>query len=309
MKSKDVIQNIKQYPTWIGYTALLFWALAAPFVVQIKSLPIFESLTVIFLISFLLSAVKLSFYQEWLKLKQPWFIWVGGVLGIYGNDILYITAFKHAPAAHADLINYLWPVMVILFTSFLPNEQLSKRHILAATLGFMGIYVLLLSNTHQGFEHRFLIGYVCAFLDAVVWALYTVMARRYSQTPVESIGIYCGIAALCSLVFHLKLETFIFPTASQWGVLLLMGATTQCLAYFFWEYGVKQGDFKLLTVLSYGNPMLSIFLLICCGMAKPSVQLVIATLLISLAGIVGIMPWGISFKMGRNHDYRLFDSK
>lgn len=281
---------IKQYPTVIGYCALIFWALAAPCVTHIKSLPIFETLTIVFSVSFVLSAAKLTYCRQWSKLKQPWFLWVIGFLGIYGNDLLYIAAFKNAPATHADLINYLWPIIVILFTSFLPNEKLSLRHLIAASMGFAGIYILI-SQNNEGFDTQYLWGYSLAFTDALVWSLYTLMARYYGQSPVETIGIYCGLGALCSLGIHLHFEHALMPGIGQWFILIIMGITTQCLAYFFWDFGVKRGDFKLLTILSYGNPVLSIGFLILFGMAKPSIELWLACILVSLGGIVGMTPW------------------
>lgn len=282
--------TIKQYPTLIGYSALIFWALAAPFVVKIKSLPIFEIMSVVFSVSFILSATKLTLCRRWSKLKQPWFLWLIGFLGIYGNNLLYIVAFKNAPAAHADLINYLWPIIVILFTGFLPNEKLSARHLFAASFGFTGIYILI-SQGEQGFDKQYLFGYIIAFLDALVWSTYTLMARHYGKTPVEIIGIYCGIGALCSILLHFRLEVLVYPHWEQWLILIMMGMTTQCLAYFFWDYGIKRGDFKLLTILSYGNPVLSIVFLIICGMASPSIELLVACMLVTTGGVIGVVPW------------------
>ncbi|KTD23188.1 DMT family transporter [Legionella londiniensis] len=293
---------LKKYPTVIGYSALIFWALAAPFVVHIKSLPVFESLTIVFGVSFILSASKLTYHRQWSHLQQPWFLWIVGFLGIYGNDLLYIAAFKHAPAAHADLINYLWPIMVILLTGLLPNEKLSFRHLLAASLGFFGIYILI-SQNNEGFDAQYLLGYTLAFLDALVWSLYTLMARHYGKSPVETIGVYCGLGALCSLFLHLHLETAVMPQYGQWLILLIMGATTQCLAYFFWDFGVKCGDFKLLTILSYGNPILSIGFLILFGLAKPSLELLIACVLVSLGGLVGMFPLTAIGQFFRTHSH------
>lgn len=281
--------TLKHYPTLLGYSALLFWALAAPLTVCIKGLPIFETLTVVFSISFILSATKLTIYQQWQRLKQPWFLWVIGFVGIYGNDLLYISAFKYAPAAHAELINYLWPILVILFTICLPNEKLYPRHVIAALFGFSGIYVLIKQGS--SFDSQYYVGYLLAFLDACVWAIYTLVSRHFGKSPVEMIGIYSGVAAICSLLIHIGHESFVLPSHLQWLVLATMGLTTQCLAYFFWDFGIKKGNFKLLSILSYGNPLISITTLILLGMATFSKELIIACLLVSTGSLIGVVPW------------------
>ena len=294
---------LKKYPTLIGYCALIFWALAAPFVVKIKTLPIFETLSVVFTVSFIFSATKLTFYKQWSKLNQPWILGIVGFIGIYGNDVLYIAAFQNAPAAHADLINYLWPIIVILLTGFLPNEKLTVRHLFAAASGFAGIYVLI-GNGQTGFNQEYLLGYFLALMDALVWSAYTILARHYGKSPVEMIGIYCGIGAVFSIIIHFNLETTVMPSLGQWMILISMGLVTQCLAYFCWDFGIKKGNFKMLTILSYGNPVLSVFFLILFGMAELSSELFLACLLVTIGGAIGIIPWQRVFPYFYQYNYQ-----
>ncbi|KTD66091.1 DMT family transporter [Legionella spiritensis] len=284
--------QILRHPTLIGYVALLFWMVAGPFTAAVKSIPLFEVLSITFFISFLLSAGKLTVRKQWKKIKQPWVLYLIIFAGIYINQILYVSSFKFAPAAHADLINYLWPVLISLLAGFLPNERLSIKHIIAACLGFAGVYTLLGQGHHGfGFDTHYLLGYVLAFLGALIWSLYCLTSRHFENAPVEIIGMCCGVAAFCSLIAHLSLETTITLHARQWVILMLMGITTQGLAYFFWDIGVKNGNFKLLGLLSYGNPVLSILVLIALDMAKPSIELLIACILVTTGGLIGIIPW------------------
>ena len=70
-----------------------------------------------------------------------------------------------------------------------------------------------------------------------------------------------------------------------------MGIATHCLAYFFWDYGVKKGNFKLLSILSYFNPIISISILIIAGYSKPTYVLFISSFLIFSAGLIGGLTW------------------
>ena len=51
-----------------------------------------------------------------------------------------------APPAEAGLINYLWPLLIVLFSSLLPGEQLRAHHVVGALLGFAGIVLLLVAG-------------------------------------------------------------------------------------------------------------------------------------------------------------------
>ncbi len=52
------------------------------------------------------------------------------------------------------------------------------------------------------------------------------------------------------------------------------------LAFFTWDYGVKQGNIKALGSFSYLAPLLSTLLLISCGFAEASWRIGVACLLI-----------------------------
>ncbi len=280
------------WATSIGYCSLLFWAMGAVFTAQLTNIPTFEILSIAFSISFILAAFLLTYTQSWHKIKQPLILWIVGMLGVYGNDALYVLAFKHAPVAQADLINYLWPITVILLATLLPKEKLTLKHLLSGVLGFLGVYWLITKGQGlQNFSSKYYLGYMFAFADALVWSVYTLVARYYCETPAEMIGMYCGFGMIFSLVTHFSLETTVAPSYTQLGIMLLMGLTTQGLAYFFWDFGVKKGDFKLLTILSYGNPILSVFLLVLFGLTTPSWVLFGACFLVGFGGMIAGVDW------------------
>ena len=81
------------------------------------------------------------------------------------------------------------------------------------------------------------------------------------------------------------------PTFNQWLQLFVMGITTQGLAYFCWDIGAKHGNIQLLSILSYGNPILSVSFLACFGLAAMSVKLAISALMVSTAGLIASVEW------------------
>lgn len=289
---KQAFPKTAKSATLIGYYGLFFWTIAPVLVSSVRNIPTFQVLCTALGVSFTSTALFLTYTKRWKLLKQPIRLWIIGILAIYGNDVLYIAAFKYAPPAQADLISYLWPILVILFSGLLPKEKFTLKHLLAGLLGFTGIYVLLNDRAEfSQFQTEYVIGYLLALGSAIVWSIYTLTARHYGQTRSEAIGVYCGVGMLCSLLTHYHLETFVPPTSEQWLAMITMGLTTQGLAYFCWDYGVKRGDFKLLNVLSYSNPIVSVLLLIVFGYAEPSLALLSACVLITLGGMMAGISW------------------
>jgi drug/metabolite transporter (DMT)-like permease len=55
------------------------------------------------------------------SLRQPPAVWIVGIGGLFGYHALYFLARRFAPPAEAGLLNYLWPLLIVLFSSLLPR--------------------------------------------------------------------------------------------------------------------------------------------------------------------------------------------
>ncbi|MEC7839365.1 MAG: EamA family transporter [Chlamydiota bacterium] len=279
-------------PTIIGVLGLFIWSLSALFTVYLDNIPTFQIITIIFFVSTVTSFLSTTANGNWSNLaKHPPFLWIIGIVGICGNEILYITSFKLAPPAGVDLITYLWPLMVILFSSLLPKERFSKSHLCSGLIAFYAVYLLLspdLFNHQHNTNH--IMGYTCAFGAAVLWAGYTLLSRAYARPAPELIGIYYSFGFIFSLGLHLQSEYWISPSLVEWVVLISMGALSHGLAYAFWDTGVKKGNFKLLSIMSYGTPIASIFFLVLFGFAEMTPSLGIAATLFFIASLIGSAP-------------------
>ncbi|PHQ78151.1 MAG: hypothetical protein COB66_09475 [Coxiella sp. (in: Bacteria)] len=298
-------QDTKQ-GTALGYIALLFWACSALFASSVTRIPTFEVLSVAFSISFGATVLVLTLRKQWHQIKQPLILWIIGMIGVYGNDALFIAAFKYAPAAQVDLINYLWPIFVILLAGLLPQEKISPKHLAGALLGLCGTALVILHQTgpHSVYAH-YVYGYMLALCDAVVWSIYTITARYYKNVPSTMIGMYCGCGLVLSLIAHFTFEPTIKPHLNELLIMITFGLTSQGSAYFLWDYGVKNGNFKLLSVLSYLNPIISIALLIACGKSQYSDVLIVATLLIASGGALCSLDISAWASQGKRHLTRL----
>lgn len=267
--------------TLIGCLAIIIWSTTAVTTAKLTNIPTMEILSITFFICFLATLIKLAIHRQWQLIKQPLIVWIVGVFGIYGNDLTYIAALKNAPVAQADLINNLWPILIIILSTLLPREKFTWRHFFAGLMGFAGICILV-TGKHGifSFQTQYLSGYMLALLDAFIWSSYCILSRYFKQVPVEMIGMYCGVGALLSLGNHFEFEVTVIPSLAQIILLITMGLTTQGIAYYFWDIGIKKGNFKFLSILSYFIPLGSICLLILFSEVKPTIILIFAALLV-----------------------------
>lgn len=257
--------------TLVGSTAILMWSTLAALTALTGAMPPFQMVAVAFGIAFLVGvAGSLLRGQNPLgHLRQPAAVWLVGVAGLFGYHFFYFLALKSAPPVQANLINYLWPLLIVLFSALLPGERLRWWHAAGALVGLAGTALLVTRGGALSVEAEYLPGYLSALACALTWSAYSVLSRRFGDVPTDAVGGFCLATAALALVCHLAFETTAWPPgAAGWAALAVLGIGPVGAAFFVWDHGVKRGDIRALGALSYATPLLSTLLLIVLGLAE-----------------------------------------
>lgn len=246
-----------------------------------KNIPPFQLMSMTFSVAFLVGLLVFLKSRENLScFKQPLSVWASGIFGLFGYHFFYFMALKNAPPIEASLIAYLWPIFIVIFSSFLPGERLRWFHLFGVIIGFFGVVLIILKGDTFDFKQEYALGYLLAFICALIWSLYSVISRKNHNVPSILICAYCGVTAILSLICHQFFEETIIPSFIEWECILLLGLGPIGCAFFAWDYGVKKGNIKLLGTLSYAAPLLSSMLLICFGLAAPTFNIIISCIFI-----------------------------
>lgn len=267
--------------TAVGFGAILLWASLAVLTTMAGPVPPFQMTAMAFLLGFSLAAVK------WIAAREPIYrhlalpprVWALGVGGLFGYHACYFAALALAPPVEANLLNYLWPLLIVVFSGLLPGERLRWWHIAGTAAGMLGCGLLIGGGT-GGIELRYAGGYMAAIGAALIWSSYSVLSRRVREVPTDAVGAFCGATAVLALVAHLLFEETYVPQGGEWLAVAALGLGPVGAAFYLWDYGVKRGDIKALGALSYMTPLMSTVLLVLFGRAEPSLRLGLACLLI-----------------------------
>src|SRR6202790_3845781 len=139
--------------TLIGLTAILMWSLLTVLTVATGKIPAFQLAAMTFSIGALVGSLTWIGRPDAIRaLWQQPTAWIVGVGGLFGYHALYFLALRFAPPAEAGLLNYLWPLLIVLFSSLLPGERLASHHIIGAMLGLAGTVLLFAGNSAGGFK-------------------------------------------------------------------------------------------------------------------------------------------------------------
>lgn len=273
--------------TVIGLSAVLMWATLGLFGAGSGGVPPFLLNALCFGTSGLLALVWVAARGKLSLLRQPLKVWVFGTVGLFGFHFFYFTAIRNAPPVEANLINYTWPLLIVLFSALLPGEQLRLHHIAGTVLGLAGAALLIAGGEGVQFSGQFALGYGAAVVSSLFWSSYSVLSRRLGTVPTEAVAGFCLTTALLSVLCHLIWEDTVWPaSALEWGSVLALALFPVGLAFFTWDIGVKRGDIQVLGAAAYSAPLLSTLLLIAFGFGALTVSVGLACLAITFGAVI-----------------------
>lgn len=268
--------------TLVGAGAVFIWGTLAILTTLTGDVQPFQIVAIAFMVAFLLALVKWICLGESLvaPFKQSAIAWAIGVGGLFGYHFLVFLALKIAPPVQANLLNYLWPLLIVLFSALLPGQALRSRHVWGAFVGFGGACLLVTGGATVAPDPAHLPGYAVALAGALVWATYSIASSRLTKVPTDAIGAFCLVASLLSAAAHLAFETTVAPSTGEWLALIALGLGPAGGAFFLWDWGLKRGNVRALGGIAYTAPLSSTILLIALGPAVLTGTVVIAALLI-----------------------------
>lgn len=243
----------------LALTAILIWSTLALFSSQLTHVSPFLVLGVALMLSGSYSLVRRSAWRIPLTTLGV------GVGGIFGYHFLYFRAMALAPAVEASLINYLWPLLIVVLSPLvLSGYRLRPRHVFGALLGLAGAGLIATSASSAGplsLRFEYLAGYLMMAGAALIWALYSLLTKRVPHFSTESVAAFCTVSGLLALAFFLlsggSLAQVQALSSHDWLVIVLCGLGPMGAAFFFWDAALKRGDPRRIGSLAYLTPLLS----------------------------------------------------
>jgi drug/metabolite transporter (DMT)-like permease len=275
------------HPNLYALAAIALWASLAALGVTLKHVP-----------AFLLTglALVIGSVPAW-PLARRWKVPAGtlalGIYGLFGYHFLLFVALRVASAVEANLVNYLWPLLIVVLAPwFLPALALRPAHVLAGLAGFAGAAIAILGAGQAGGGWSW--GYLPALGSAFIWASYSLGTRRVAPFPTAAIGLFGLVSGLLSLACHLLLEPPATLAGRDWLLIAVMGLGPLGAAFFLWDRALTTGDPRQIGILSYITPLASTALLLVTSGRSFSPSIALAGALIIGAAVLGARAGGRS---------------
>jgi len=186
----------------MALTAVLFWSTAATlFKVTLRYVTPY-------VLVLLASTVSLAFLSLLLLVRRrrpaitPRGVGGSALRGLLNPFLYYLVlleAYDRLPAQVAMVVNYLWPVVLVLLSAPLLGHRVTRRTVGATLVCFGGVAVMALAGGAV-LGRLSPSGMGLALLSTVIWSLYWLISLRGGPDPVPSLagGFAFGVLYLLS---------------------------------------------------------------------------------------------------------------
>ncbi len=183
-----------------------------------------------------------------------------GFLGLFLYSALYYYGLSQLSAQTACIVNYLWPIMLVLFSCLLLHEKMTPLKMTALLISFAGIVVLSLAGPGQD-GGNFAGGVLACLAAAACYGLFSVLNKMAAYDQNICMMVFWLIVGICALLAGKAAGQWSAIPAASWPGLIWMGFAVNAAAYLFWALAVNgESQTAGISNIAYLTPVLSVVL-------------------------------------------------
>lgn len=186
-----------------------------------------------------------------------------GVLGLVGNQIVFVIAISRTSVAHSALLVASAPVFVLLGAAWLGQEKLTGRKLLGLLIAAGGVALLQLKPTTGGAST--LSGDLIMLVSSMMFAAFTVLGKRFaSEFGTVTINTFAFVGGMLLLLPYTVWTLTRFGVAKvslgAWLSVLYMGFFPSIVGYLIYAYALRHLPASRVSSVSYLQPVLATLL-------------------------------------------------
>lgn len=225
--------------------AALLWSLAGVFI-KFLDLP---PLTIVFYRSLFAAAVFTPLLRRReIQINRPILI---SVVSYTAAISAFVSANKLTTAANAIVLQYTAPLFVFLFSRLALGEAISRLNGMALAASMIGVAIIFLGSAGQPDMG----GVLLALLSGALFAAYMVNLRE--TRAVSPVYLTWFNNVVCALLLLIVVKSQLGLTATQLGIVAVMGGVQLGLPYFLFSKGLQTVPLQEASLIALIEPVLN----------------------------------------------------
>lgn len=256
---------MKKNYTYALLTVSIWATMAASVKLLMNNIPNLETLAVSSVFAFvflLIMNIKNGSIKEMGKYSAKDYVTMAGhgFLGLFLYSALYYYGLTQLTSQEACILNYLWPIMLVVFSSVILKEKLTGTKIIAMLFSFFGIIILSTGSGNMATSNTAL-GMLSCIVAAACYGLFSVLNKKADYNQNIAMMVIWFVVAVCSAVLGPFIEVWKPIAGMQWLGMLWLGVVIDAVAYLLWALALKGAENTAkIANLAYLTPFLSVII-------------------------------------------------
>lgn len=213
------------------------------------------------------------------------------ILGFLGTFLYYVCiyfGYKFANPIEVIIIQYLWPVLIVILSAFLLHEKLNTKKSISVILGFLSVIIVITKGDVTLFTFNFPLGLGIVFLGALSFALFSILSKKMDIDPISGTLLLFAWGVLFSFIWVLCTFGLTPIKGDSLFYIALNGIFINGISYIWWIEAMRLWDASKVSVFVYATPILGTLWLILLSNQQLFTSYAIALIFVIIAGILTI---------------------
>ncbi len=265
---------------------------ASAFKLSLRELSPVELLCYATLTSTLVLALVITVQRRWHTLRQ----WRRGdfmlslVLGLLNPFLYYLvlfTAYDRLPAQEAQPLNYVWPIVLVVFSVVFLRQRITPGIIAFLGVSLLGVAVISTRGDLLGLRLTDGLGVALALGSTVIWASYWLISLRDRHDPVMRLWVGFVFGSVAIVAYLLAFGPLRVPPVGALAGAVYVGCFEMGLTFVWWLSALRYARTTAqVSGLIFLSPFFSL-LIIHWVVGEPIYTSTVIGLVLIVAGIIG----------------------
>ena len=182
-------------------------------------------------------------------------------LGFLGNYLYYVFlygALEKTTASEGFILAYTWPMLVLVLSFIFLKDKVTLQKLIGILFSFFGIIIITTKGDILSFNLTNLQGDLLALSAAFVYALFSVLAKKFNFDKTVNIFIYFLSALIFIIPTVLIFSKIVVPSFGVWLWIIYLGIFVNGITYIFWFKALDGGETHIVSNLVYLTPFISL---------------------------------------------------
>lgn len=180
-----------------------------------------------------------------------------GLPGMFLYYVFFYTGTSLMPASQAFIVNYLWPIMSVVFACIILKEKMTARKLIAIGISFLGVIVVTGADL-VGFNVSVLLGALSCAVGAVCYGIFTALNQKFKYDKRISMMIVLFVTFILTGIINIASgETMELGAVELigmgWNGMFSIGIATTS-----WQIALEGGNTAKISNLAYVTPFISL---------------------------------------------------